>query len=264
MGRKFILYLDITLLVLLSIISLFHKSLILSIVFLFFAPGYLLVNLLFPDVWKPGYGLRVVMSVGVSTVVVGLLGLLHGYFIGDRFPILATIAIFNGVLGIIVISRRYPFGKPDSMEILIFPQIKAGFWQIVKIFSILIVIILFAYFLWIEGSQQSEFTEFYIVGDEGLTADYPSEVVVDTPFQVTVGLVNHEEKNITYAIFAIVEDEPVGVLYPFEVSSGERREDDLYITLSRVGEDQKIDIILGADDFEYPYRKLALWVNVVE
>ena len=70
--------------------------------------------------------------------------------------------------------------------------------------------------------------------------------------------------NISYTIFAMVGDEPVGVLYPFEVSSGERREDDLSFTLSRVWEDQKTDIILGADDFEYPYRKLTLWVNVIE
>jgi len=263
MGRKFFLYLDIILLVLLSIISLFHKSLVLSIVFLFFAPGYLLINLLFPDVWKPGYGLRVVMSVGVSTVVVGLLGLFHGYFIADRFPILATFAIFNGVLGIIVISRRYTFGKPESLEFIKFPQIKAGFWQIAKLVSILIVIIFFVYFLWIEGNQQPEFTEFYILGSEGLAADYPVEVIVNTPSSITVGITNQEGAKHTYTVVALCSDMPVGLISEIAIEEGETWEGQLTIVIHEPGDGQRIEILLADENYDFPYRSLIYWVDVI-
>jgi uncharacterized membrane protein len=264
MGRKFILYLDIIILVLLSILLLFYKSLVLSIVFLFFAPGYLLVNLLFPDVWKPGYGLRVVMSVGVSTVVVGLLGLFHGYFIADRFPILATFAIFNGVLGILVISRRHSFGKPESMEFLKFPLIKAGFWQIVKLISIFIVIIIFAYFLRIEGSQQSEFTEFYILGSKGLAADYPVEVILKTPSSITVGITNQEGAKHTYTVIALINDMPVGIISEIAIEEGESWEGQLTMVIHEPGDGQRIEILLSNENYDFPYRSLIYWVDVIQ
>ena len=50
--------------------------------------------------------------------------------------------------------------------------------------------------------EGEHFTEFYILGAEGKAADYPTSFALNTPQWVTVGVGNHQNRNVTYTVEA--------------------------------------------------------------
>ncbi len=55
-----------------------------------------------------------------------------------------------------------------------------------------------------------EFTEFYILGEEGKAAGYPSSISAGEEGTVIVGVVNHEYEPISYLFRAEIENETIG------------------------------------------------------
>jgi len=245
------------------LLSLTFQNLLFGIVILFFIPGYLFLQVMYKDELKSVLSIIFPLSIGMSAVVVGIVGLLHFYFIGERFSVLISLWVVIGLLGVLVFIQRVHLGETKRIGNSIFPKISIGAWGIVKVISLIVVFISFGYYYWLTISQQPEFTEFYILGADGLSTGYPTEVTENSPINITVGVVNHEGKIQNYSIVGLVGDEPIGALYPFEVPDNERREGEITLVFPRAGDNQRVDILLGGDGLEYPYRHLTLWVNVL-
>ena len=73
--------------------------------------------------------------------------------------------------------------------------------SIVLLISILTAIGTTAYVIAVP-KEGEHFSEFYILGAEGKAADYPTSFALNTPQWVTVGVGNHEYRNVTYTVEA--------------------------------------------------------------
>jgi len=69
-----------------------------------------------------------------------------------------------------------------------------------------------------------KFTEFYILGAYGEAADYPQSVTVGQEIEVTVGIVNQEDKETSYRIEVKIEEELNNTIGPLILQPGEKYE----------------------------------------
>ncbi|MBA2858839.1 putative membrane protein [Methanococcus maripaludis] len=72
-------------------------------------------------------------------------------------------------------------------------KVLTGFLLLILIISIMGVVYI------IKHPKQSEyFSEFYILGKNGMAYDYPTELYSGESGNLTIGIVNHEGRNVTY------------------------------------------------------------------
>jgi len=72
-------------------------------------------------------------------------------------------------------------------------KVLTGFLLIILILSVMGVVYI------IKNPKQSEyFSEFYILGKNGMAYDYPTELYSGETGYLTIGIVNHEGRNVTY------------------------------------------------------------------
>jgi len=180
-----------------------------------FIPGYCLIAALFPKKDDIDLIERMVLSIGLSIVVVPLIGLgLHFTSWGIRLdPIVIMVTLFT--LGMLLISfyRRalvpfeerfsFPFSEiGGTIRKEIFP---AGGGTVERILSvvltllILIAIITTIYVITVPRDGE-QFTEFFILGENRTAADYPDTIIVGQYYPLYVSVGNHEYRNITYTI----------------------------------------------------------------
>jgi len=108
------------------------------------------------------------------------------------------------------------------------------------------------------------FTEFYLLGAEGKAADYPRELAVGEEAEVTVGIVNHEHKPVSYRVevrVGGVENNEVG---PVALEHEQKWEGAVSFTPDKAGDNQKVEFILYKGGEAEPYLMLHLWIDVGE
>jgi uncharacterized membrane protein len=256
-------FIDLLIFLLIFVISTIFQNFLLGIIILFFIPGYLLIQVMYQDEPQNSLGLSISLSIGISAVVSGIIGLLHYYFIGNEFSVLISLWLIIGILWVLAALQRLFLGESKNNGGLVFPKVNFGDWGFIKGISVTALLIIFGYYFWLTSNQQPRFTEFYMLGPSGLTTGYPTEVYENTPLNITIGVVNHEGEHQNYTIVGMVGEEPIGALHPFEVPDSERREGELTLIFPHAGDNQRVDVWLGGDGLEYPYRSLTLWVNVL-
>jgi uncharacterized membrane protein len=109
-----------------------------------------------------------------------------------------------------------------------------------------------------------QFTEFYMLGPEGLAENYPREVVAGQLVSLTVGVTNNEGELARYTVVAKLGEQQISSLPPFDLREGETWEGEMVFVLPTSGDDQQVDILLDREGAESPYRSLRLWMNVLE
>ncbi len=55
-------------------------------------------------------------------------------------------------------------------------------------------------FVIVVPKEGEKFTEFFILGEKGMAADYPTLLAVGEPGRLSIGIGNHEYRNITYTV----------------------------------------------------------------
>ena len=119
----------------------------------------------------------------------------------------------------------------------------------------------------ITPKKGEEFTEFYILGEEGNASGYPSSLSAGEEGTVIVGVVNHEYEPVAYLFKAEIENKTIGernvqlahnetVEFPFtfSVSGGEKGKKKLKFLLFRQNQSESINLTA-------PYRELHLWID---
>jgi uncharacterized membrane protein len=183
---------------------------ILGLPAILFIPGYMLIFSLFPGK-KTTKGIdtieRIALSFGLSIAVVPLIGLGLNYTPwGIRLlPILSSLVLFIITLGLISWVRWYKLSSDERFIITIdlqFPKNESRIDKALTIIlavSIVVSLIALVYVIVIPKTGET-FTEFYILGKNGIADDYPRNMTTGVNETVIVGVVNHEYRPMNYTV----------------------------------------------------------------
>jgi len=244
---------------------------VVGLLFILFSPGYALMAALFPRKEQLDTVERIALSFGLSIAIVPLICLILNYTPwGIRpEPILTCIAPFIIVASSVALFRRWSIPKEHRFVPSL--RIKLPSWRgqstmdkalmAVLIISILAGIGALTYVVGIPRVGES-FTEFYVVGPEGMAEDYPRELALGEEGTITVGVVNHEHQVTAYSIEVKIDGVTVQEIDPISLAYEEKWEQPITFVASKAGEDQKLEFLLYRDAESEPYLKLHLWLDV--
>jgi len=209
-------YLSVVLLsLLLDILILYQPNGItrkaLGLAFVLFFPGYVFINALFPNRKELDNLERLALSFGLSIAIVPLIGLALNFTPwGIRLtPILVSLTVFNVLFALLAIYRRErafdPWIPRVGME-----ELKGWLeWEkssrLDKILTVILIVAIITSigtlsYVITHPKPGERFTEFYILGPEGKAANYPTNLRVGQNGTVTIGIANHEGRNVTYYV----------------------------------------------------------------
>ena len=137
--------------------------------------------------------------------------------------------------------------------------------SIILIIAIILAIAMTVYVI-VTPKQGEKFTEFYILGPEGMADDYPTDMAVGDEGEVIIGVVNHEYASITYLLEVKLNETVIGGA-EICLEHGVTWEQPFFFEATEKGEDQKVEFLLYRDHNESDetgeaYRSLYLWVDV--
>jgi uncharacterized membrane protein len=280
---RFVLILVITetLLILIPPLSDSFLRTILGLPMLLFLPGYALIAALFPGKDDLDGIERVALSFGLSIAVVPLIGLGLNYTPwGIRLiPILFSISLFIIVMCAVAVVRRKPLPPENTFEV----PFREGYetlreeltarpenridriLTIVLVISILVSVITLIYVI-VVPKQGEQFTEFYILGPEGMADNYPVNYTLGESKPVIVGIVNHEYEAVNYSLELRLENNTLPQVEDYGtiiLLHNQTWENTVHIQPDRTGEDMKLQFLLYREDnMSDSYRELHLWIDV--
>ena len=208
-----------TVLALLSVYLPFVSETPLRVVFglplVLFVPGYVLIAALFPREDDLDWLERVALSFGLSIAVVPLIGLVLNYTPwGIRLdPVLAAVSLFVLAMAVAAAARRLSLPPAERLTVpagAFVAGVRAELFEpgqsrLDRNLSILLLVSVVAAvgttaFVVAVPKEGEHFSEFFILGASGKAADYPTSFDANTPQWVTVGVGNHEYREVTYTV----------------------------------------------------------------
>lgn len=256
---------------------------ILGLPMVLFLPGYALIAALFPKKDDLDGIERVALSFGLSIAVVPLIGLGLNYTPwGIRLlPILVSLSFFTIAMCVVAVYRRrvLPEGEEFSVpfnttylslreELSRKPDNRLDrVLSVILVLSIIASIVTLAYVV-VTPKEGEKFTEFYILGMDGMADGYPVNFTLGQSGNVIVGVVNHEYEVTDYSMGLLLENGSSSVGHErlfMSLGHNETWEGELSFTPENVGDDMKLQFLLYKDgNMTVPYRDLHLWIDVVE
>lgn len=113
--------------------------------------------------------------------------------------------------------------------------------------------------------------EFYILGSEGQAQDYPRTSKVGQVISVTMGITNYADFPSNYRLEVWIVDpwntthrEPVLTEEAIMTRPHEHLQRPISWTMTQVGDNQQIELLLFRADETLPYRTLELWLDITE
>ncbi|MCK4491974.1 MAG: DUF1616 domain-containing protein [Candidatus Altiarchaeales archaeon] len=109
-------------------------------------------------------------------------------------------------------------------------------------------------------TQGEKFTEFYLLGPEGMAYNYPTSLSVGENGTVILGVVNHEYERADYTLttqrnnITLFEEE-------ISLDHNESFQGEFIFTPTEEG-DGKLEFLLYKRNVTEPYRSLHLWIKV--
>lgn len=246
---------------------------------LLFVPGYALAAALFPRRNDVSGFERVALSFGLSIAVVPLLayGLDFAWRVSAQSVTAAlTLFIIVSTVAAYVRRRALPphirfsvsFAMAGPVIRGLKPRLNSKLQLALAILlagSILFSASALAYALFASGPSET-YTEFYLLGPNGMMQGYPVNFTVGNEQSVIVGIANHEDRNINYTIVARLNDSQMSsTLYVgnVAVANGANVQQTIALEPNRTGNGMRIDFLLYRDnDLTAPYRQTYLQVNV--
>lgn len=183
---------------------------ILGLPSILFIPGYVLIFALFPNK-KTDKGIdiieRIALSFGLSIAVVPLitLGLNYTMWGITLKSIINSLSIFTISLGVIAVYRWIKTDKKERFTIdfkINLPSSKNKFDKALNIILIASIIIACGSLVYVITTPKTgeKFTEFYILGSEGIADNYPRNITTNDTANVIIGIANHEYQQINYTV----------------------------------------------------------------
>jgi len=254
---------------------------ILGLPLVLFLPGYALIAALFPAKSDLDGIERAALSFGLSIAGVPLIGLGLNYTPwGIRLlPILISLSLFTFAMCGLAYLRRAKLPEAEAFEVPfreIVLSLKAEIMEkpepgldkaltIILVFSILLSVTTLVYVV-ITPKEGEHFTEFYILGPEGMADSYPTNYTLGESGKVIVGIVNHEYRPVNYTMEVRLENRSLPLpedMQQITLAHNETWEKPLTLTPPVEGKDMKLEFLLfNETNKNTPYRDLHLWINV--
>lgn len=113
------------------------------------------------------------------------------------------------------------------------------------------------------------FTEFYLLGSDGMADQFPDASVVGKQVTARVGIENRESNEHEYRIEVWVADPEHGRIRlesygPFLLLPGNGTEEHVAWQMPWVGDREEVQFVLLTETSVAPYRQLHLWLKVVQ
>lgn len=253
---------------------------ILGIVVVLFIPGYILIEVLFPkrnDLYNIE---RFALSLGLSIVVVSIFGLLLNFSYGISLNTMATSIWIYTVIFIFIIAHRRSKLSEDEKFSLSFYKIYGSIVNNIKpkcrtdiiLTVILIMTALIAigmmYYVMTTPKIGEKFTEFYVLNTSGKADRYPTDLKLDNPYELLIGISNREYSIVNYTVqIALNKDGLTSILASKELILDHNQEwkENMTFVPDKEGDGMKLEFWLFKEsNFTEPYRRLYLWVNSTE
>ena len=244
---------------------------------------------------------RLALSFGLSIAVVPLIGLALNYTPwGIRLdPIVISLVLFTLVMAAIAHYRRALLPEEERLFIPVREMFEEARGELFggdqspldRALSVILIIAIVAavattIFVIVVPKEGEKFTEFYILGEEGMAADYPTRFFAGSPQHLTIGIGNHEYRDIRYWVetWAMNQEwveatnssviHSMALLDRFEVPVADNTTEEILYNFSIA--DQNVnrlqlllfnatpptDVVQGSDRINSSYRDLHLWVDV--
>ncbi len=266
-----------------------------------FIPGYALIAALFPGKEEIDTLERTALSFGLSIAVVPLIGLALNYTPwGIRLdPIVLSLVLFTVIMVLVAHYRRAMLLPEERFTLPVrdwYDETKTELFSddqssLDRALSYILIIAIFAavittVYVIVVPKEGEHFTEFYILGDGGMAADYPDRFTVGTPQPVIIGVGNHEYAPVDYIIetwemnqtwdaeenrsyiysmelmnripVEVLHNETVEIPYNFTVTDGGTNRIQFLLFMDTVPDES----VSGAERVNASYRDLHLWVDV--
>ena len=246
----------------------------LGLLFVLFLPGYILLSALFPRRGDLGGIERVALSFGLSIAVVPLIGLILNYTPWgiSIYPILISITLFILVTSTMAWCRQ---GKlPPGERFSITVNISLPKWRqmgnldkalstalVVAILSALVFLVYFS----VTPNQGERFTEFYILDAQSKAENYPAQVVLGEPVELTVAIVNHEYADTSYRVAMRTNGLKNAEIVTGVLANNERWQEKISFVPKGDGKGQKVEFWLYKNDETQPYNNYSLhfYIDVI-
>jgi uncharacterized membrane protein len=251
---------------------------IFGVVVVFFVPGYALVAALFPNDKGINNSQRIALSLGLSVAVVPAMLLILSYWFGMNLgPLLVSLALFIVICTVIAEVRRraLPQAERFSVKLQQIQIVEKAFSgsesRVDKLLSLILVLSIIALSSTIGYTiafppPGEPFTEFYILGANGTIGNYATQYQLGELKPVTVGIVNHEQRDTPYELVVRLNDTNKStVLYTENISIADNQTWQKVLNLKpdRTGSNMKIEFLLYRNNqLGAPYRETYLPVTV--
>ncbi len=247
---------------------------ILGLFLIIFIPGYAFIAALFPKNGDLNKLERLILSFGSSIVITPMLGLILNYTpygislesgllaLSSLTVILIFIAYLRRVLTTPVNRFKVDLSGFKSLGTKLSRESLTGkISSAILILSILLAISATVYVIFEPKPEVESFTQFYILGSDGMLSDYPINLTSGETGNLTIGIVNHENKQTTYNLVVtsdgIVQTNQIitlnnnqSVQIPFNFTAGQPGNREMVFNLYKSPDDNNI------------YRNLHLWLNI--
>ncbi len=244
---------------------------ILGVFVLLVCPGYTLVSALFPGKSSLKGIERAGLTLFLSFAVVSLTGLILNYTPwGIRIdPIVISISAIIIILSVITLQRRSRL--PEEERFILPAKLHLSGWSAIsltnRMLSLALIIVVIgslgtlAYV--IERPKGDEaFTNFYMLGHDGMMENYPGAITLGEEADVTLGIENHENRAIIYTMKVVIDGQELQKIGPLTLSDEGKWTGQVNLKPSTAGENQKVAFSLYRDNETEPYLNLRLWLDV--
>lgn len=266
-------YLILTGLILVVVFFSDFLRIILGLPFALFLPGYLLMATLFPKKNELGGLARIALSIGLSIIIVPLIGLVLNYLSwGVKLvPMMLSLIAFDIVL--IFLSWYRQTRLPEEERFSLTFNINFVKWadktkstKVIHMALLITVFLLLVTSAFVLSSPKTgkSFTEFYITGTEDVMAGYPKQLQVGENGTVKAIIINNEKQKTSYRIEIRLDGELVQTIAPITLENLEKWEETVLFQAEEPKDMAKVDFLLYRDGQDRKaYRQLRLWVEIL-
>lgn len=241
--------------------------------FALFLPGFLLTAVLFPKKDEIDGLTRITISVGLSIIIVPLIGLLLNYLsLGVKLlPMMLSLIFLDTFLLFLSWYRRtnLPEEKRFSLTLtidLLKWSNKTKETNIIHAALLITGFLLIFTSVFILSSPKTDknFTEFYITGLDDITAGYPKQLQVGENGTVKAVIVNNEHQKTRYRMDILVDGDIFQTISPIDIKKQEKQEITVLFNTEELNDLVNVEFLLYRDGQDMkPYRQLRLWVEIL-
>jgi uncharacterized membrane protein len=242
---------------------------IIALPFLLLFPGYTFVSALFPGKKSVSNLERIVLSIGLSIVLVPLIGLAlnstpYGITLTSTVLSVFTLTIIVSVAthfrrSLLPLNERFlsvsNSGYPKRQTLAALKYVIVGVALSVIITSSIIIYV---------NAQNTDqrYSEFYLLDAQGTINNYPKNITLGQSILVSLNIVNHEYADTNYAVTVTFNNQTIFNQNNITLTDQAQWQKNITYTPLTLAENAKLEFLLYKENSTQPYHQLHLLINV--